>query len=266
LKEGCIMATRWIEGVAVEVEGEGSPVVCLHGLGGSSNNWTPVMRALRGHMVVRIDLPASGRSCGTSGEITIEGMVETVARVCRTLGIAGAGFVGHSMGTIVCQHLAARHPALVAHLALFGPLAEPPEAARPNIMARARKAQEGGAAAMQEIADTIVQGATSASTKDALPVVVALVRESVMRQEAQAYARSCEALAAARSAELEAITVPVLLVTGDEDAVAPPANVRAMAERLPNARVVVFPRCGHWTTFERPAECAQQLEAFLRRP
>jgi len=260
------MATRWIEGLAVEVDGEGPPVVCLHGLGGSSNNWTPVMRALHGHRVVRIDLPGSGRSCGASGEITMERMVDAVARICRTLGIAGAAFVGHSMGTIVCQHVAARHPALVASLALFGPLAEPPEAARPNILARARKAQEGGAVAMQEIADAIVQGATSASTRDTLPVVVALVRESLMRQEAQAYARSCEALAAARSAELEAIAVPVLLVTGDEDGVAPPANVRAMAERLPRCRVVVFPRCGHWTTFERPAECAQQLESFLRRP
>jgi 3-oxoadipate enol-lactonase len=170
------------------------------------------------------------------------------------------------MGAIVCQHLATRHPALVASLALFGPLTAPPDAARPNILARARKAREGGAAAMQEIADAIVQGATSASTRDSLPVAVALVRESLMRQDAQGYARSCEALAAAQSAELEAIAQPVLLVTGDEDGVAPPANVRAMAERLPRARVVILPRCGHWTTFERPAECAQQLEAFLRRP
>lgn len=259
------MATQFIAGVAVEVEGEGSPVVCLHGLGGSSNNWTPVMRSMRGHKVVRIDLPGSARS-GVSGALTIDHMVDTVARVCRELGIAGAAFVGHSMGTIVCQHLATRHPALVASLALFGPLAAPPEAARPNILARARKAQEGGAAAMQEIADAIVQGATSASTREQLPVAVALVRESLMRQDAQGYARSCEALAAAQSAELEAIKVPVLLVTGDEDGVAPPANVRAMAERMPQARVVVFTRCGHWTTFERPAECAQQLESFLRRP
>jgi pimeloyl-ACP methyl ester carboxylesterase len=106
----------------------------------------------------------------------------------------------------------------------------------------------------------------SASSRDGLPVAVALVRESLMRQDAQGYARSCEALAAAESAALEDITVPVLLVTGDEDGVAPPAAVRAMAQRLPAARVVVLDRCGHWTPFERPAECVQQLEAFLRRP
>jgi pimeloyl-ACP methyl ester carboxylesterase len=118
---------------------------------------------------------------------------------------------------------------------------------------------------MQEIADAIVQGATSASTREALPVAAALVRESLMRQDAQGYARSCEALAAAQSAALEDIRVPVLLVTGDEDSVAPPSTAYEMARRLPNARVVVLNRCGHWTTFERPTECAHQLEEFLHR-
>jgi 3-oxoadipate enol-lactonase len=260
------MTTQYIEGLAVEIEGEGPPVVCIHGLGGTSNTWTPVLRALRGFKVIRIDLPGSGRSAAGTAELTIERMAQTVAAVCKQLEIAGAHFVGHSMGTIVCQHVATRHPALVKGLALFGPLACPPEAARPNIRARAQKALAGGAVAMQEIADAIVQGATSASTREALPVSVALVRESLMRQDAQGYGRSCEALAAAQSAALEDIAVPVLLVTGDEDGVAPPSAVRDMATRLPNARVTVLNRCGHWTTFERPTECSHQLEEFLRRP
>ena len=260
------MTTQFIDGLAIEVEGEGVPVVCVHGLGGSSNNWTPVMRAMRGRKVVRIDLPGSGRSPGFVGELSIERMADAVISVCKQLGIGNASFVGHSMGTIVCQHVAARHPTLVKSLALFGPLACPPEAARPHIRARAQKARAGGVVAMQEIADAIVQGATSASTREALPVAVAMVRESLMRQDAKGYAGSCEALAAAQSAALEDINVPVLLITGDEDAVAPPSAVNEMARRLPNARVVVLNRCGHWTTFERPTECANQLEEFLHRP
>jgi pimeloyl-ACP methyl ester carboxylesterase len=58
----------------------------------------------------------------------------------------------------------------------------------------------------------------------------------------------------------------VLLVTGDEDGVAPPQAVRAMAERLHRAaskRVVVLPRCGHWTPIERPEECQRELRDFL---
>ena len=58
----------------------------------------------------------------------------------------------------------------------------------------------------------------------------------------------------------------MLLVTGDEDGVAPPQAVRAMADRLHNAaskRVVVLPRCGHWTPLERPEECQRELRDFL---
>lgn len=260
------MTTQYIDGVAVEIDGDGAPVVCLHGLGGTGNTWTPVMKALRNRKVIRIDLPGSARSGSVAGSLTIERMVDAVITVCRQLSVSGATFLGHSMGSIVCQHLALREPALVKTLALFGPLACPPEAARPNIRARAQKALTGGAAAMQEIADAIVQGGTSASTRDALPVAVALVRESLMRQDAKGYGQSCEALAAVQSAALEDIRVPVLLVTGDEDAVAPPTTVAEMARRLPNARVVVLNRCGHWTTFERPVECTNQLEEFLYRP
>ena len=92
-----------------------------------------------------------------------------------------------------------------------------------------------------------------------------MVRESVMRQDPMGYSRSCEALAAATSANLEEIAVPTLLVTGDEDGVAPPTAVREMARRMPNAQVEVLSRCGHWTSFERPVECAQFLSSFLAR-
>lgn len=260
------MTTHYVDGIAVEIDGEGTPVVCIHGLGGSSNNWTPVMRAMAAHQVLRLDLPGSARSAGAAtGPLSIQAYVDAVVRVCERLGVRGAHFVGHSLGTIVCQHLAVQRPALVKSLALFGPLACPPEAARPNIRARAQKAASEGVAGLQAIADQIVQGATSAATKEASPVACALVRESVMRQDPQGYARSCEALADAQAADLEAIKVPTLLVTGEEDGVAPPSHVHELSRRIAGSRVHVLHRCGHWTTFERPEECRQLLGEFLSR-
>jgi 3-oxoadipate enol-lactonase len=246
------MTTHFVDGIAVEVEGEGTSVVCIHGLGGTSNTWTPVMRAMTGHKVVRIDLPGSGRSAAGVGPLTIARMVDAVVAACKWLDIGTAHFVGHSMGTIVCQHLAIKKPG-------------PPEVARPNILARAQKAASGGTVGMQEIADAIVNGTLSASTRESLPVAVAMVRESLMRQDAQGYSKSCEALAAVQSAVLEDIKVPTLLVTGDEDPVAPPSTSYDMSRRLANARVAVLTRCGHWTTFERHVECANLLEESLRR-
>ena len=259
------MTFHLIDRVAVEEEGDGPVVVCVHGLGGSSNTYTPLMPALARHRVVRVDLPGSGRSQSVEGALSIERYVETLLGICDRLGITRAHWVGHSMGTIVCQHIAATHPKLVASVALFGPLIAPPDAARTAMKARAAKAREG-AAGMQEITQTLLQAAISADTRQRLPVVVAFVRESLMRQEGDAYARSCEALAGAQAAAVEQIEAPVLLVTGDEDGVAPPQAVRAMADRLHRAaskRVVVLPKCGHWTPVERPDECQRELREFL---
>lgn len=257
------MALHLIDRIAVEDEGEGDAVVCVHGLGGSSNTWTPLMAALARHRVLRVDLPGSGRSQQAEGPLSIARYVEALVAACSRLGIARAHFLAHSMGTIVVQHLAAAQPKLVRSLVLFGPLAAPTDAARTGLRARAAKARNEG---MQEITEALVQAALSADSRQRLPLAVAFVRESLMRQSGEAYARSCEALAEAQAADVSLCKLPVLLVTGDEDGVAPPQGVRALAERFhsaTSARVVVLPRCGHWTPIERHEECARELRDFL---
>ena len=102
------MSLHMIDRIVVEEEGEGHAVVCVHGLGGSSNTCTPLMPALARHRVIRVDLPGSGRSHRAEGALTIERYVETLLAVCDRLNVTRAHWVGHSMGTIVCQHIAAR--------------------------------------------------------------------------------------------------------------------------------------------------------------
>ena len=260
------MALHLIDRIAVEEEGEGDTVVCVHGLGGSSNTFTPLMPVLARHRVLRLDLPGSARSQTAEGALSISRFVEAVLAVCTRLKVESAHFVGHSMGTIVLQHLALKAPKLVRSLALFGPLIAPPDAARAALSARAAKARAEGAAGLHEITLALVNSALSAETRRTQPLALAFVRESLMRQGTDAYARSCEALADTQPARLEGINAPVLLVTGDEDGVAPPQAVRAMAEKLHAARstrVAVLARCGHWTPVERPAECQAELRDFF---
>lgn len=163
------------------------------------------------------------------------------------------------MGTIVCQHLAARHPAKVQSLALIGPLAAPPDAARNAIRDRGAKARNEG---MAGIADAIVQAATSAHTKAARPEAAAFVRELLMRQPPEGYALSCDALADAQAADVSGIGCPVLLITGSDDVVSPPPAVRALASQFKDARVTILNACGHWTTLERPSEVTEALLNF----
>ncbi len=259
------MSSQTIERMAVEVEGEGPAVIMVHGLGGSSNSFTPQMSVFAGrYRTVRPDLPGSARSPLPSG-LSIESMVESLVAVASALGIERAHFLGHSLGTIVCQHLAVEAPKLVASLALFGPLTEPPQPAREALTARAETARRGGSAAMADIADAIVTAATASATKERQPAVLAAVRESVMRQSGEGYGATCLALAKARAADAARIACPTLLVTGEDDVVAPPSVTRGLAEKIPGARAQVLPRCGHWTTFEAAAEVNGLLRDFMSR-
>ncbi len=258
------MALHSIDRMLVEDDGEGDAVVCIHGLGGTSNTWTPLMPALARYRVLRPDMPGSGRS-NVEGPLSIARFVEAVASACARLNVKRAHFLGHSLGTIVCQHLALAHPKLVRSLALFGPVHAPGDTGRNAIRARAAMLRSAGVAAMHDVAQALVAGALSADTRQRQPLAVAFVRESLQRQNPDGYARTCDALADAQPASVERIDVGALLVTGDEDAVAPPQAVRTLAGRFKDARVVVLPRCGHWTPIERAEECSRELAEFLAR-
>ncbi|MFL7904842.1 alpha/beta fold hydrolase [Azospirillum argentinense] len=246
--------------LAVEVHGNGDPVLLVHGLGGTSNVFGPQVGVLsRFFQCIRPDLPGSGRS-PADGPLSIAGLADAVEGVMDERGLDRVHLVGHSLGTIVCQHVAARRPNRVRSLALIGPLHAPPDAARPVIRDRVAKARAEG---MVGIADAIVQAGTSADTKANRPEVAALVREILMRQDPEGYARTCEALAAAEPADVARIACPTLLVTGDEDGTAPPTAVRALHRKIAGSSLRILDRCGHWTTFERPAEVNEALVNFL---
>jgi pimeloyl-ACP methyl ester carboxylesterase len=258
------MTTQQFDGIFVEVQGEASneaPFLCIHGLGGTTNTWTPVLAAFGDRRVVRVDLPGSARSPLPDTPLSIEGYVTAVLTVLDGLGIAKTHVVAHSMGTIVAQHLAVEHPDRVVSLSLFGPLAAPPDPARIATRARATLARQG-VEGMQEIADAVAKGATSAETKAQRPITLAMIRESLMRQLPEGYAQSCEALANAEAAPVEEVSVPTLLVTGDEDGVGTPAGVKTLGERFAHADVSVLTGCGHWATLEKPVECIEALKAF----
>ena len=117
--------------LAVEVVGVGAWTVLVHGLGGTSNVWLPQVRVLRDRFTcVVLDLEGSGRSPAT-GTLTMAGFGDDLVGLMDSLGIDWAHLVGHSMGTMICQHVAASRPDRVASLALLGPILEPPEGRAP---------------------------------------------------------------------------------------------------------------------------------------
>ena len=116
----------FIERIAVEVEGDGEPVLMIHGLGGTTNTFTPLLPAFAS--ACASTCPGSGRSSRVEGPLS-EKFVEAAKRVMHACKVEKY-VVGHSMGTIVATHLAAAEPNAVRSLALFGSLLAPPDQAR----------------------------------------------------------------------------------------------------------------------------------------
>jgi 3-oxoadipate enol-lactonase len=246
--------------LSIEQQGSGDPVVMLHGLGSSANVWEPQARALADRFtVLRYDLEGAARSVWT-GTLSVEGWVDDLLAILDARQIDKARFVGHSLGTLILQHFAVRHPERVHKLAFIGVNRAPPEARRAAIRARVAKVRAEG---IDSIVETVVSGGVSPHTLAHKPEVIGFVRELLTRQPVEGYARSCEAMAAAAAADVSGITCPVLLIAGRDDGVSPAANSEGLARELADARLEIVEQCGHWHPIEQPAEVNRALRDFL---
>ncbi|MBI5618293.1 MAG: alpha/beta fold hydrolase [Gammaproteobacteria bacterium] len=244
---------------ACDVAGEGEALLLVHGLGGTANSWAPVSAAFANRFrIVTPDLPGAGRTAHGAA-LSVPGLAADLLALLDALSIARARVAGHSMGSLVALHLAMLAPDRVRDLVLLGPIAEPPDAARTALTARAGLARSAG---MAPIAETICERGLSRETRAERPLVTGFVRELLQRQDAEGYALNCLALATAPGAEPARVTCPVLLVSGDDDGTSPPAGVAALAAALPAARRVSLPGCGHWTALEKPDETVAAMRAF----
>src|SRR5690348_15895847 len=110
------MATGFVERIAFEHEvptgvgAAGDVALMIHGLGGTSNTWTPILSAFQRCATLRFDLPGSGRSDRVEGPLSIARFVAASLRVLAARGVERAHVVAHSLGTIIALHLAAAEP------------------------------------------------------------------------------------------------------------------------------------------------------------
>jgi 3-oxoadipate enol-lactonase len=243
-----------------ECTGHGEALVLVHGLGGSSNTFQSLMHRLGNFMVMRPDLPGCARSSTPEETLSIADMATSLLALLHAHGLSRFHLVGHSMGSLVAQCVAIHAPESVATLTMLGGITEPPQPARNGLLARAETARSKG---MQGIADQIIAATLSPHTLEHVSTAVAFVRESVMRQHPEGYAKCCEAVAHHQGIDYRKIAAPTLLMTGDCDPVAPVSMAQQLCDAIPNAQLSVVHDCGHWLPVEQAKTCAMQLETFL---
>lgn len=126
--------------------GQGRPVVLVHGYLGGSAQWPGLVAALaQGHQVIAPDLPGFGAAAELPGPDMIAGFAEAVIATLDRLGIGRFALLGHSMGGMIVQQMAARHPDRIERLILYGtgPLGRMPERFEPIEVSMDRLAADG---------------------------------------------------------------------------------------------------------------------------
>lgn len=234
----------------------GPHAVFVHGLGGTMDFWTPLIKASKldsTHTLHTYDFEGHGLSpTSPLSTLTIESLSADLRGLFAHANISkGATLFAHSMGCLIAVNFVLQNPGMVSKLILLGPPPSPvPEAASKNNFARAETARTKGMAA---VVDGIVWAGTSAKSKTERPMAVTAVRLSLLGQDAEGYAKACSALAKTKDLTLDfsKVEAETLIVTGAEDIVAPADLCEKYGGALQKSRGVrVLEGVGHWHVFE----------------
>ncbi len=248
---------------AVQGRPGGAPVVLSHALGLDLHMWDGLAAELAGSReVLRYDHRGHGGSAVPAGPYSMDDLVDDAARLIREWGRGPVVWVGLSMGGMVGQGLAVRHPELLKGLVLANTSSKYPEAAAAVFAQRVQAVQTGGMAA---IADSVMERYFSPAFRNGQPEAVAAARATVLRCDTAGYAACCQAVGGVDwLGRLNTVKCPTLIIAGALDLGAPVAMSQAMAERIPGAELVVFDDASHLSVAEEPALFAQTVQRFLK--
>jgi 4,5:9,10-diseco-3-hydroxy-5,9,17-trioxoandrosta-1(10),2-diene-4-oate hydrolase len=270
---------RWLEigGRRVNVIelGSGPPIVFVHGLSGSWQNWLEQLPVFaRDHRVVAFDLPGFGESEMPAEEISIAGYARWLDALYDALEIDSAAVVGNSMGGFIGAELAIAFPARVERLVLVSAAGLTVEHQRDERALAVLKTLDkrltayagwlgtrSDALSRRPRARRMIFGLV-AHRPDLLPAP--LVAEQIRGSGKPGFVPALDALTSYPIRDrLPEIACPTLIVWGTEDRLVPVRDADEFARLIPNARKVVWPQTGHMAMLERPEAFNRLLAAFL---
>lgn len=241
------------------------PVMLGHALGCDLRMWDALAEHLlaQGHPVLRYDQRGHGGSDTPAGSYGMAELADDAARLIDELGLAPVVWIGLSMGGMVGQELALRHPGHVAALVLANTTSGYPPEAQAGWAQRIEGIRSGG---LEAIVDGALQRWFHAAFRAEHPGVVALWRQRVLACREAGYIACCEAISQIDTTErLHRIAQPTLVIAGALDAGTPPAMAERIAARIPGAVLTVLPGASHLSVLEQPQAFMACLDGWLAR-
>jgi pimeloyl-ACP methyl ester carboxylesterase len=260
----------------VELGAGEPPIVFVHGLAGSWQNWLENLPhfAAAGHRVVAFDLPGFGASEMPGAKISIPGYGRFVDALLERLDVGAAVLVGNSMGGFIGAEVAIQFPARVERLVLVSAAGLTVEYQRNERALGALRYAENVVMAWAGFvgarSDAIVRRPRArrllmglvAAQPDLLPA--ALIAEQVRGARAPGFVDALDALTGYPiRARLPEIGCPTLVVWGADDRLIPVRDADEFERLIPDARKFVWPGTGHVAMLERPEAFNALVDRFI---
>jgi 3-oxoadipate enol-lactonase len=254
--------------VGYDDQGDGQPVVFLHGFPHDRTLWTAQRAALapQARCIVP-DIRGFGYS-STHGPYSMDQYADDLVALLDYLGIDRAVVCGLSMGGYIAMAMWRRHPDRVKAFVFCDTRAgADSEEAKGRRDELAGQVKQGGT---RVITDAQLTGMVGPATRERRPEVMAALRAMMGRQSAAGVVGALQALRDRPDSRetLRSISVPSLVIVGEDDVLTPIKEARAIAEALPSAarvRLEIIAGAGHVPCLERPAATTHALSDFLTR-
>lgn len=240
--------------------------VLLHAFPLGANMWEPQMRSIpQGWRLITPDLRGFGGSTelDSPSALSISDYADDVADLLSELSVERAVVGGLSMGGYAALALVQSKPGIIDALVLADTRAgaDSPEARanRRNMLALVDR--EGPSGVAREMMPTLL-GKTTHETN---PSAEATVRRLIKPQSPAAIRGAIHRMMHRpdSTALLATVSVPTLIIAGEEDAMTPAQEAQRMAEAIPGSQLVTIPSAGHLSNLEQPEAFNTALTAFL---
>ncbi len=259
--------TRHTEGpvsIAYDIQGTGPLVVFLHGIGGNRLNWTGQL-AHFGSRFCTVAWDARGYLGSDDSPQTLQfsDFADDLLHLLDQLKVEQAHLVGLSMGGMIIQDFYGRYADRVATLALvdtssgFGAASE--EVKQDFLTRRLAPLEKGLTPAdiAPEVVKVLVAPSAAQPVRDTLIASMSALRVDSYKQALHAI------VSTDFRTVLPHITVPTLVIVGEEDQVIPPAASEFLVQNIPGSSLVTIPGSGHLTNIEQPQAFNAALGTFL---
>ncbi len=250
--------------VGLEEAGTGVPLLLLHGFPHDRTLWSAQLAApADGARLIAVDLPGFGES-ESAAVPSLDAWADWIVAVLDALEIEQAVVGGLSMGGYLAFALWRRHPTRVKGLILADtqPGADSEETRRKRVAMQAMVLASG----VGKVAEAMLPGMIGKTTHETRPQAVAYLDAMMRRASVGAIHDALDALRtrADSTPTLATITVPTLILCGDEDTLTPLKESEAMHAAIADSQLAVIPGAGHASCVEHPAAFSALLSSFIR--